>query len=52
LGYEELALALALAPDRALGRLCEWLGLDFSEAMLTPRSLSRIDQRPGFQQTP
>jgi hypothetical protein len=32
LGYEELALA----PDQALGRLCEWLGLEFSEAMLTP----------------
>ncbi len=32
LGYEELALA----PEQALGRLCEWLGLAFSASMLTP----------------
>jgi hypothetical protein len=32
LGYEELALA----PQQALERLCAWLGLDFSAAMLTP----------------
>ncbi len=32
LGYEELALA----PEQALGRLCAWLGLEFSEAMLSP----------------
>ncbi|MFM7547794.1 MAG: sulfotransferase, partial [Cyanobacteriota bacterium] len=32
LGYEELALA----PERALGRLCDWLGLAFAPAMLTP----------------
>lgn len=32
LGYEELALA----PEQALSRLCEWLGLAFSPSMLTP----------------
>lgn len=32
LGYEELALA----PEQALGRLCEWLGLTFCASMLTP----------------
>ena len=32
LGYEELALD----PRRQLERLCEWLKLDFSEAMLRP----------------
>ena len=32
LGYEELAFA----PERPLSLLCEWLGLPFAKAMLTP----------------
>lgn len=36
LGYEELALA----PERALGGLCSWLGLEFSALMLTPGACS------------
>ena len=32
LGYEELALS----PERSLTLLCEWLGLPFAKAMLTP----------------
>lgn len=32
LGYEELALS----PERALSRLCAWLELEFTEAMLRP----------------
>jgi Sulfotransferase family len=36
LGYEELALA----PERALGGLCSWLGLEFSPSMLTPGACS------------
>lgn len=32
LGYEELALS----PELSLGRLCDWMGLDFNPLMLTP----------------
>lgn len=32
LGYEQFALD----PERYLGRLCEWLGLDFTSVMLQP----------------
>ncbi|HGY5549188.1 MAG TPA: sulfotransferase [Prochlorococcus sp.] len=32
LGYEEFALS----PERSLSLLCEWLGLDFAPAMLSP----------------
>lgn len=37
MGYEELALA----PEQSLGRLCNWLDLDFVETMLTPGGSSR-----------
>jgi hypothetical protein len=37
MGYEELALA----PEQSLTRLCQWLGLEFAETMLTPGGSSR-----------
>ena len=37
MGYEELALA----PEQSLARLCQWLGLEFAETMLTPGRSSR-----------
>jgi hypothetical protein len=37
LGYEQFALA----PQQTLTRLCEWLGLDFSAAMLHPGPVSK-----------
>ncbi|WP_186826970.1 sulfotransferase family protein [Shimia ponticola] len=36
LGYEELALA----PAKALGKLCDWLGIAYTDEMLTPGAFS------------